>query len=144
MEEEEVTLSGVKTTYTPPKLTAESASISSFANDYVSTIVGETVYHGQGIKIGEVNEDEDIDVKITFKKEVSSNQTVRFTLTSGKIGVTGTKVLWPEETITMNSNTSTITRKISLESKSDIWLNCYMATDGVDVLVDDIQLTVAD
>ena len=144
MEEKEVTLSGVKTTYTPPKLTAESVSISSFANDYVSTIVGETVYHGQGIKIGEVNEDEDIDVKITFKKEVSSNQTVRFTLTSGKIGVTGTKVLWPEETITMNSNTSTITRKISLESKSDIWLNCYMATDGVDVLVDDIQLTVAD
>lgn len=65
-------------------------------------------------------------------------------MTSGKIGVTGTKVLWPEETITMNSNTSTITRKISLESKSDIWLNCYMATDGVDVLVDDIQLTVAD
>ena len=144
LEEKDVTLSGVTTTYTPPKLNTELKSIDSFANDYISTIVGETIYHGQGIKIGEVTQDEDINVRITFKNELSSNQTIKFILTSGKIGAANTKVLSPEETITINGNDdSIIIRKVSLESKSDIWFNCYNTTDGVDALVDDIQLSVA-
>ena len=139
MIERDVTLSGIKVTYTPPKLNIESRKIDYFTNDYVSTMVGETVYHGQGVKIGEALQDGDVKVTLRFKNGSSENASLRFILTNGKVGVTGTEVLNNLETVTCNGST-TVTRTVTFAKKGDLWINCYSNTSGVDVILDDVKL----
>ena len=138
MVEKDVTLSGVKVTYTPPKLTSEAKSISAFCNDYVSTIAGETVYHGQGIKIAEAFQDGEVECKLKFKYEHSENAPFKLIWTDGKVGAPGTNVFINWETINCNGST-TVTKTIDFPSKGDLWINCYSDTSGLDLILDDVQ-----
>ena len=142
MEESDVTMSGVAVTYTPPKLNTESRKIDYFCNDYLSTAVGETVYHGQGAKIAELPQDGDLDVTMKFKNAGSENASFKFILTNGKVGAPGTAILNNYETVPCNG-TVTITRRVSFDKKGDLWINCYSNTTGVDLILEDVKLKLS-
>lgn len=135
----EVDLSGVAVTYTPPRQVSESKSIGDFCNDYVSTIIGETVYHGQGIRIGSMPQDGNYKVTLKFKNQNSENANVNFILTDGRVGVASTKVLNNWESVACNGST-TIERTVSFDDKGELWINCYSATNGVNLILDDVEL----
>ena len=137
----EVTLSGIEVKLNPPVQSTQSLSLSSFCNDYVSTVVGEEVKHGQGIKIGETPQDGDLKVQLTFKNAGNENASCRFILTDGKVGAAGTRVLRDWESINCNG-TTTVTRTVSFDKKSELWINCYSNTDGVDLILDNVKLTI--
>ena len=136
------TLSGVAATYTPPKFTTSSKSIGEFTNDYISTLFGETVYHGQGIKIATVYQSDNLRVVLKFKNANSENAQLRYILTNGKVGATGTTVLSDWTNVNCNGST-TVTKTIDFPSKGDLWINCYSNTSGVDLILDDVEVTIA-
>lgn len=134
----DVTLSGIKVTYTPPKINTETARIGGFCNDYVSTIIGETVYHGQGIKIGKMPQEGKCKVTLKFKNAGNENASLEYILTDGKVGVPGTRVFY-NEVYSCNSSV-TITKEIDFDKESELWINCFSTTTGVDLILDDVEL----
>ena len=139
MEVKDVALSGVAVTYTPPKLTTTANSLSSFSNDYVSTVIGDTVYHGQGIKIGKMPQDGDCKVTLKFKNANSENASFRYILTDGKVGVTGTSILSNYTNVNCNGST-TVTKTIHFDKERELWINCYSNTTGVNLILDSVEL----
>ena len=135
----DVTLSGVSVTYAPPKLTAESKNIGTFTNDYVSTIVGDTVYHGQGILIGKMPQEGRCNIILKFKNAGGENASLRYILTDGKVGAAGTHIFSNYTTVNCNAQ-ATVTKTIDFSSKSDLWINCYSNTSGVNLILDSVEL----
>lgn len=135
----DVTLSGVQVSYAPPKFTSESKNIGNFSNDYVSTIVGDTVYHGQGILIGKMPQEGKCKITLKFKNAGGENASLRYILTDGKVGAAGTKILSNYTTVNCNS-TVTVNKTIDFGAKSDIWINCYSNTSGVNLILDSVEL----
>ena len=135
----DVTLSGVKVTYTPPKINVESKSIGAFSNEYVSTIVGDTVYHGQGVRIGKMPQEGDCKVTLKFKNAGGENASLRYILTNGKVGEPGTKIFSNYKTVSCSGET-TVVETIKFSGEDWLWINCYSNTTGVDLILDDVEL----
>ena len=140
-------LSGCELKYTSVKSEPGTFKISDFVNEYVSGVAGETTYLGGGIPIIKtLKEDQNLNVKIKFKARtsegiatggqvsyvVSDKQFFEGNPVAGaKIYASGTATVGNEEDLTFK-----------VDDKSNVWINFYSGTDGVDAAIDTMSVRV--
>ena len=130
-------LSGQAFTYYPISISTTQGSAKQFANEYVSSIAGETVYIGGGIPIVETNEaDQDLRIKLKFKKNGSSS-TAYYKLSDMQF--TNNQVSTGANLLASGSTTigTEITLDINKSKKGFVWFTCYADTaNDTDIAVD--------
>ena len=78
-------------------------------------------------------------IYISFKNANSENDSFRYILNDGKVGVTGTSIISNYTNVNCNGST-TVTKTIHFDKERELWINCYSNTSDVNLILDDVKL----